>query len=59
MTLGEKIVLTEFIAYSNLSELRSADGASWCTAIIASYVLFSFSNFVIISVQIGSIGGLP
>ncbi len=58
--LGEKIVLTEFLAYIHLGEL--ADAAvpviSDRTAIMASYALCGFANFASIGIQIGGIGGI-
>ena len=56
--MGEKIVLTELIAYSNLSELILNDKISERTAIIASYALCGFSNFGSIGIQLGGIGGM-
>ena len=56
--MGEKIVLTELIAYSDLSELRAADAISDRTAIIASYALCGFANFASIGIQLGGIGGM-
>ena len=57
--LGEKLVLTEFIAYLHLSSLM-AEGAelSQRSGIIASYALCGFANFASIGIQIGGIGGL-
>ena len=56
--MGEKIVLTELIAYSNLSELILNEKISERTAIIASYALCGFSNFGSIGIQLGGIGGM-
>ncbi len=56
--MGEKLVLTEFIAYANLGALRAEAAISERTAIIASYALCGFSNFASIGIQIGGIGGL-
>jgi CNT family concentrative nucleoside transporter len=58
--LGEKIVLTEFIAYMNLSEIINAPVAtiSERSAIIASYALCGFANFASIGIQLGGIGGI-
>ena len=56
--MGEKIVLTELIAYSNLSNLIMNDQISERTAIIASYALCGFSNFGSIGIQLGGIGGI-
>jgi CNT family concentrative nucleoside transporter len=58
--LGEKIVLTEFVAYINLGAL-SASATPVITersAIIASYGLCGFANFASIGIQLGGIGGL-
>ncbi len=56
--LGEKIVLTELIAYKDLSELRVAGEISDRTSIIASYALCGFANFASIGIQMGGIGGI-
>jgi len=56
--MGEKLVLTELIAYGDLSELRSANAISDRTAIIASYALCGFANFASIGIQLGGIGGI-
>jgi CNT family concentrative nucleoside transporter len=56
--LGEKIVLTELIAYLNLSELMSQHKLSERSAVIASYALCGFANFASIGVQIGGIDAL-
>ena len=56
--LGEKIVLTELIAYLHLSELMSSNGLSERSAVIASYALCGFANFASIGVQIGGIDAL-
>ncbi|MFQ6615366.1 MAG: NupC/NupG family nucleoside CNT transporter [Fidelibacterota bacterium] len=56
--MGEKLVLTELIAYADLSELRSAQAISDRTAIIASYALCGFANFASIGIQLGGIGGI-
>ena len=58
--LGQKLVLTEFVAYLNLgSILRDNPGAlSPRSAIIASYALCGFANFASIGIQLGGIGGL-
>jgi len=58
--LGEKIVLTEFIAYLHLYEALS-EGATQLsdrTVVIASYALCGFANFGSIGIQIGGIGGI-
>ncbi|HHO49641.1 MAG TPA: NupC/NupG family nucleoside CNT transporter [Deltaproteobacteria bacterium] len=58
--LGEKIVLTEFVAYIHLGELINAEEAvlSQRSAIIASYALCGFANFASIGIQLGGIGGI-
>jgi CNT family concentrative nucleoside transporter len=58
MLMGEKIALTELIAYADLSELRATGGISDRTAIIASYALCGFANFASIGIQIGGLGGI-
>ena len=56
--LGEKIVLTELIAYKDLAEIRNAGELSDRTSIIASYALCGFANFASIGIQMGGIGGI-
>jgi CNT family concentrative nucleoside transporter len=58
--LGEKIVLTEFIAYIHLGEMVGAAEPmlSERSAIIASYALCGFANFASIGIQLGGIGGI-
>tara|TARA_B100000214_G_scaffold375438_1_gene361778 strand:+ start:3440 stop:4663 length:1224 start_codon:yes stop_codon:yes gene_type:complete len=56
--MGEKIVLTELIAYSHLSELVNNNEISKRSAIIASYALCGFANFGSIGIQLGGIGGM-
>jgi len=56
--MGEKLALTELIAYADLSELRAANAISDRTAIIASYALCGFANFASIGIQIGGLGGI-
>ncbi len=56
--LGEKIVLTELIAYKDLGQIRAAGELSDRTAIIASYALCGFANFASIGIQMGGIGGI-
>ena len=58
--LGEKLVLTEFVAYLHLYESLS-EGVTQLsprTVIIASYALCGFANFASIGVQLGGIGGI-
>ncbi len=56
--LGEKIALTELIAYKDLGQIRAANAISDRTAIIASYALCGFANFASIGIQMGGIGGI-
>ena len=56
--MGEKIVLTELIAYANLSELIDNNAISERTAIISSYALCGFANLGSIGIQLGGIGGI-
>ena len=57
--LGQKIVLTELIAYMNLSQIQaSVDAVSDKTAILASYALCGFANFASIGIQLGGIGSI-
>ena len=54
--LGEKLVLTELIAYKSLSGMM--ESLSDRTAIIASYALCGFANFASIGIQLGGIGSI-
>ena len=56
--MGEKIVLTELVAYSNLSDLVNNNLISNRSAVIASYALCGFANFGSIGIQLGGIGGM-
>ncbi len=56
--MGEKLVLTELIAYGDLAHLREIAGISDRSAIIASYALCGFANFASIGIQLGGIGGI-
>ena len=58
--LGEKIVLTEFLAYVHLAEMldQPTSPLSPRSAIITSYALCGFANFASIGIQLGGIGGL-
>lgn len=57
--LGEKIILTEFIGYVSLSELKAANVfADPKSIIMATYMLAGFANFASIGIQIGGIGSL-
>lgn len=58
--LGEKLVLTELIAYSHLQEMLqgATPVLSERSSVIASYALCGFANFASIGIQIGGIGGI-
>ena len=56
--LGEKIVLTELIAFQDLSVMQQNNALSERTTIIASYALCGFANFASIGVQLGGLGVL-
>lgn len=58
--LGEKIVLTEFVAYIHLGDLIAGEAPviTERSAIIASYALCGFANFASIGIQLGGIGGI-
>jgi CNT family concentrative nucleoside transporter len=57
--LGEKLILTEFIGYVSLSELKTAGAFSdYKSIIMATYMLCGFANFASIGIQIGGIGSL-
>lgn len=60
--IGQKIVLNEFIAYLQLSEIlhgaRPGTALTPQGALIAAYALCGFANFSSIAIQIGGIGGL-
>lgn len=58
--LGEKLILTEFVAYLHLYESLSEGVAQLSprTVVIASYALCGFANFGSIGVQLGGIGGI-
>ncbi|MCH8067900.1 MAG: NupC/NupG family nucleoside CNT transporter [Candidatus Marinimicrobia bacterium] len=53
--MGEKIVLTELIAFGHLQEMTDLTVKS---RVIATYALCGFANFASIGIQIGGIGAL-
>lgn len=57
--LGEKIIMTEFIGYISLADLKEAGAfAHQKSIIMATYMLCGFANFASIGIQIGGIGSL-
>mgnify|MGYP001177056325 FL=1 len=57
--LGEKIIMTEFIGYVSLAEMKEAHVFTDSKSVImATYMLCGFANFASIGIQIGGIGSL-
>jgi len=57
--LGEKIVMTEFVGYISLSEMKTAGLFSDPKSIImATYMLCGFANIASVGIQIGGIGAI-
>ncbi len=59
--IGQKVVLNEFIAYMQLSQISVGTGIgeiSKESRVILTYALCGFANFASIAIQIGGIGSL-
>jgi CNT family concentrative nucleoside transporter len=56
--LGKKMVLNEFLAYSDLTAFKEGGFLSEKSIIISTYALCGFANFSSIAIQIGGIGGM-
>jgi CNT family concentrative nucleoside transporter len=59
--LGKKIVLNEFVAYTDLTNIIAGKSTLTLTPraqTIATYALCGFANFSSIAINIGCIGGL-
>lgn len=58
--LGKKLVLNEFVAYSELAKLLSSGESSLSgrTVVVLTYALCGFANLSSIGIQIGGIGGI-
>ncbi len=56
--LGKKLVLTELMAYQELSTYAPGEKFSERSGIIASYALCGFANFASIGIQLGGTGAL-
>ena len=57
--LGEKLIMTEFIGYVSLADMKAAGVfAETKSVIMATYILCGFANFASIGIQIGGIGAL-
>ena len=54
--MGQKLVLTEFIAFGNLASMSTE--ISERTATIGAYALCGFANFASIGIQLGGIGSI-
>lgn len=60
--IGQKVVINEFVAYTELSQIVDGQVAGVSLSsegrLIATYALCGFANFSSIAIQIGGIGGL-
>ncbi len=57
--LGKKLILTEFVAYIDLADMKAAGSFTDTKSIVMSvYMLCGFANFASIGIQIGGIGAL-
>ncbi len=57
--LGKKLILTEFVAYIDLADMKAVGSFTETKSIIMSvYMLCGFANFASIGIQIGGIGAL-
>ena len=56
--LGEKLILTEFVAYLDLGTLKHSGAISERSAQIGAYALCGFANFASIAIQIGGLSVL-
>lgn len=56
--MGTKMVINEFVAYSDLSPMIQNELLSAKSIVIASFALCGFANFSSIAIQIGGIGTL-
>jgi CNT family concentrative nucleoside transporter len=56
--MGTKMVVNEFVAYSDLSPMINQGLLSAKSVVIASFALCGFANFSSIAIQIGGIGAL-
>ena len=54
--IGQKVILNEFIAYLELSNVASQMSSK--SVLISTYALCGFANFSSIAIQIGGIGGI-
>jgi concentrative nucleoside transporter, CNT family len=56
--LGKKMVLNEFLAYTDLAAYKENGFLSEKAILISTYALCGFANFSSIAIQIGGIGGM-
>lgn len=56
--MGTKLVINEFVAYTDLSPMIAARSLSPKALVIASFALCGFANFSSVAIQIGGIGEL-
>jgi concentrative nucleoside transporter, CNT family len=56
--MGTKMVINEFVAYSDLSPMISQGLLSAKSVVIASFSLCGFANFSSIAIQLGGIGAI-
>jgi CNT family concentrative nucleoside transporter len=56
--LGQKMVINEFVAYSDLGVMKTAGILSDKSILISTYALCGFANFSSIAIQIGGTGGM-
>jgi len=56
--MGTKLVINEFVAYSDLSPMIAAGILSKKSIVIVSFALCGFANFSSIAIQVGGIGEL-
>ena len=56
--LGQKVMINEFVAYSDLSSLISSGALQEKTILIMTYALCGFANISSIAIQIGGIGAM-
>ena len=56
--MGTKMVINEFVAYSDLSPMIQQGILSARSVVIASFALCGFANFSSVAIQIGGIGAL-
>ena len=57
--LGEKLILTEFIGYLSLADLKATGSfLQERTIVMSTYILCGFANFASIGIQVGGIGSI-